>query len=98
MEKQKVVAIIAIVVVLILLSVLIYPKERVNGGLRGEIGLGESAYGEEYKCFGIERNFCPPRSEYVCDALCYGIVYDKKCYIETYNIGTGTQRTETACR
>lgn len=68
-----------------IIGMLVFTPERVKGGLKGgPIGPNESAYREEYQCFGFARDFCPQnRPDYGCDYLCYGITYDKQCFMET---------------
>jgi len=99
MEKNKlIITIILLVILLVSLTAFFYPKERVVGGLRGLIGPGQNSYREEFSCFGIKHDFCPQWPDYGCDLLCYGIVYDRTCFNEVYESGTGTQKTEITCK
>jgi len=88
--------IIITVCVLVILLIVFYPKKRVVGGLRGFIMMNHSVYREEYSCLGIPNDFCPPWPDYGCDYLCYGLIYNRRCYNETAEIG-GTKKTETEC-
>jgi hypothetical protein len=86
-------------VTLMAAALVLYPKERVVGGLRGgPIGDGEAAYREDYACTGIAREFCPNRPDYGCDHLCYGIVARRTCSVETYDALEGVIRTPVECR
>lgn len=98
MKKKTLVIILIAVIVIASLSVFFYPKKRVVGGLRGFIGPNETAYREEYSCFGIKHDFCPPWPDYGCDLLCYGLIFDKKCYTETVQGGSKLIKTPTTCR
>ncbi len=94
MDKKK---IVFVVVLLILLVAVFYPKERVIGGLRGFIAMNQVFYREEYDCLGIPYDFCPPCFDCGCDHMCYGLVYNRRCYNETASM-TGNKKIETACR
>ena len=80
-KKTKIIWAVSILAV-ILLVLFFYPKPRVVGGLRGMIGPNETAYREDYSCFGIKHDFCPNWPDYGCDYLCYGIKYNKLCSIQ----------------
>ena len=89
-----------LVTILILISIfailtIVYPKKMVIGGLGGFItNMSQTAYKEEYSCFGFSQKYCPTNcADCGCDILCYGITYNKECYIE----GT-SNKTVTACR
>jgi len=101
MEKKKkiILIVILILIIAVIIGALIFnPPERVRGGLRGgPIGPNQSAYLEEYQCFGFKRDFCPSWPDYGCYYLCYGITYDKKCFMETYTIN-GLQRVPSECK
>ncbi len=91
--------VIALVVAAIITVLVFNPPKRVIGGLRGgPIAPNDYAYREEYKCLGLKRDFCPPWPDYGCDLLCYGIVYDQQCYIETYIGGGGLRKVSSQCR
>lgn len=99
MDKTKLIIIISIIIVLGLLTALFYPKKIVVGGLRGgPITPGASAYLEEYKCFGIKQDFCPPWPDYGCDRLCYGLTYDKTCSIQSFESDDQITSSTTTCK
>jgi hypothetical protein len=100
MERKKlIITVILIVLILGSLTAFFYPKRRVVGGLGGYIRPGQTSYREEFSCFGIKYDFCRTSLEDAgCALLCFGIVYDKKCFIEVNEGGIGTQKTETTCR
>ena len=78
---------------LVLLFAFFYPKERVVGGLRGFVHVNQTAYREDYDCFGVPYDFCPPWPDYGCDYLCYGIVFNKQCFNQTVS-----GKTRVPCR
>lgn len=96
--NKKIVIILSIVVVIVAGALVFNPRDMVIGGLSGgPIGPEESSYLEEYRCFGIKRDFCPPWPDAGCDHLCYGVVYGRKCFIQTND--NGIFRKEAAeCR
>lgn len=97
-KKKSVITIILIVIIFGFFIVFFYPKKRVVGGFRGLVDPGQTLYREEFLCFGIKYDFCPPWPDYGCDYLCYGIVYNKKCFNEVYNPELGIQKIEIDCR
>ena len=90
-----------LVLVLLLLGGLItffYPRERIIGGLRGgPIGPGATAYREEYDCLGFTYDFTPPWPDYGGKFFCYGIRYDRQCFMDTEGDGRIT-KVKTGCR
>jgi len=98
MNKKKIITIIVLLVIVVIGGVLIFnPPERVKGGFGGiPITPGASAYVEEYQCFGISRDFCPPWDDYGCDLLCYGIIHSKKCFVVSYD--NEYQKQSSECR
>jgi hypothetical protein len=87
----------AVLLVVILLCA--FPKERVVGGLRGgPIAPGAAAYREDYVCLGVRYDFCPNWPDYGCDRLCFGAVVARTCSIETYDAERGLDRTSAECR
>ena len=90
-----------IIVVLIFISAIyfsMFPQRRIVGGLRGgPIAPIEQVLVTKYSCFGIPYDYCPPWPDYGCDALCYGIVYGKKCYEQSYRVETLMAEIETHC-
>ncbi|TSC77573.1 MAG: hypothetical protein G01um101433_538 [Parcubacteria group bacterium Gr01-1014_33] len=80
--------------------VFFYPKERIIGGLRGgPIGPDETAYGEEYSCFGFSYDFTPPWPDYGGRFLCYGMRYNRQCFVDTEKGGiVGVVKVGVGCR
>jgi hypothetical protein len=91
----------ALLVTLLILALTIlffFPKERVVGGLRGgPISPGETAYREDYTCTGVAYDFCPNWPDYGCDYLCFGIVSNRSCTLESYEVERGVTRVPAAC-
>jgi len=89
-------------IVLLLLGcvvVLFYPKERIVGGLRGgPIGPNETAYREEYRCLGVLYDFTPPWPDYEGKFLCYGVRYNKQCFVDTTGSSGGVVKVKTECK
>jgi hypothetical protein len=86
MKKSNLGLTIVILVILISLLTFFWPSSYVKGGVCGFIGWGAEAYKEESDCFGIKRTTYPWGCMDCCEThLCYGITYDQKCYLETYN-------------
>jgi hypothetical protein len=97
-RRRRFAAILLPLLVLGLLILFIYPKERVVGGLRGgPIGPGEIAYREDYTCIGIAYDSCPNIPDYGCDCLCFGMVRDRTCTLESYDLVEGITREPAAC-
>ena len=91
--------IILTLLILSLMIVFFYPKERVVGGLRGgPIGPGETAYREDYTCTGFAYDFCPNWPDYGCDRLCFGLVSGRTCSLESYDLVKGISREPAACQ
>lgn len=83
--KQKIKLLIVAIVVVLLISIF-FPKSYVKGGLGGFIGPGDTAYKEEYNCFGLKHSYYPSGCSDCANVHnCYGIPYGKKCYIEEYD-------------
>ncbi len=95
--KNKIFIIIIAVIVVLSLSMFFYPKKNIIDGSRGFIELNETYYTKEYSCFGIKHNFCPPWPDYGCDSLCYGLIFDKKCYTSIYNVNSEEIKTQITC-
>jgi hypothetical protein len=85
-------------IILSLLIIFFYPKERVVGGLRGgPIAPGETAYREDYTCLGVSYDYCPSLPDYGCDKLCFGMVTDRICTVESYDVAEGLRQEPAAC-
>lgn len=83
---NKNIKIILIILIIILLVGFFYPKTMVVGGLGGLVMIGQSAYLEQYDCFGI--NYVEKLDYTQCadcrsKELCFGLTYNKRCYNET---------------
>jgi len=80
--KKKV---LFVVVLAILLIVIFYPRPQVIGGLGGvPLSPSTTAYKEEYRCFGLKYNYLPESCvDCVQRYLCFGITYDKECFIQS---------------
>lgn len=88
-----------VLLLLVGVVVLFYPKERIVGGLRGgPIGLNETAYREEYRCLGVPYDFTPPWPDYGGKFLCYGLRYDKQCLIDSTGPSGGVIKVKTECK
>ena len=98
MNKKILIVILIVILSLVLISAFFYPKQRVFGGRGGPIAINGKVYLEEYSCFGIKYNFCPNWPDYGCDLLCYGLVFDKKCYNETYEDGGKHTKMPISCK
>lgn len=98
--RKKIASIIIVVLIAGSLIAFFYPKHRVVGGFGGElIGPNQTAYREEYDCFGIKYDLCPSfGADYTCDALCYGAIFNKKCFIEVSENEGGIQKKPIDCK
>lgn len=78
---------------------ILYPKQRVIGGLGGFIGPGKTAYREDYTCVGVK--FDLPPLAYAIDGqythLCFGLITNRVCTIESYNADDTITYTPIAC-
>ncbi len=78
--------IIIILSIIIILTSVFFPKSYLKGGFGGKtIGPGATAYSEESSCLGFKNSYYPSGC-FDCQTInnCYGILYEKKCYIEKY--------------
>jgi len=93
--KQKT---LLIIISIIILVGIFFPKPYIRGGLGGFIGPGQSAYKEEYSCFGLKQSYYPIYGCADCgkNYNCYGIPYNKKCYTEKFN--QSITKEITACK
>ena len=89
-----------IVIMMLILIVFFYPKDYISGGLQGgPIGPGQNAYKVENSCFGIKYSYYPKGCADCGNVYnCYGLLYNKKCYIETYSVNENLSKELTPCR
>jgi hypothetical protein len=85
-------------IIIIIIILFFYPKPYIKGGLAGLVGEGQTAYKEEFKCFGFKHSYYP-KGCLDCGNIynCYGITYGKKCYTEVATQGT-TSQSPTECK
>ncbi len=93
---------IIVITLIIILVLFFYPKSYVRGGLQGgPIGPGETAYKEEFSCFGIKHSYYPSGCADCGNVYnCYGLNYNKKCYTEVYSYSGGGKlsKDSTQCK
>ena len=96
---MKIKTIIITLSIIIIITLIFFPKSFIKGGFGGKtIGQRTAAYIEESSCLGFKNSYYP-QSCLDCQTRnnCYGILYAKKCYTETY-IADNFSKEETNCR
>ena len=89
---------ILLIIAVIILVAVFYPKSYIIGGLGGYVGPEQTAYKEEYECLGFKNSYYPQGCSDCGNVYdCYGIPYGKKCYMEKYS-GRTISKELTNCR
>ena len=92
---------ILLIVLLVVLCILTLPPKRsVIGGLGGFWGPGKTAYREDYTCIGLNVGLPPPPGTADGDIthLCFGVLINRVCSIESVTDDNRIVRTPVACR
>jgi hypothetical protein len=99
-KKKRWVEYLMILLAIISWVLIFYPKQRVISGLGGFWGPGKTAYREDYTCIGIKVDVPPffVTADGDITHLCFGIITNRVCTIESVNADDTITRTPAACR
>lgn len=92
---------ILIILLMVVLCILVFlPRQRVIGGLGNRYAFGKTAYREDYTCIGLAVN-APPlfvTADGDTTYLCFGMIMNRVCTIESVTQDETIVRTPVACR